>query len=138
MGERQCRRACDPCCAPHWRARLRRRWRAPHRRLATVAVNAGYGVRFMDTNEFYPHQQISVIFYSEKFAKERTDVAQKFMRAWLRGVRSYNDALKEGKIAGPGADEVVATMARSFNMNPGFVRQMHSQAVDVTGPVNAG
>src|SRR5262249_41672866 len=25
---------------------------------ATVAVNAGYGVRFMDTNEFYPYQQI--------------------------------------------------------------------------------
>ena len=104
---------------------------------ATIAVNAGYGVRFMDTNEFYPHQQISVIFYSEKFAKERTDVAQKFMRAWLRGVRSYNDALKEGKIAGPGADEVVATMARSFNMNPGLVREMYSQAVDVTGAVNA-
>jgi NitT/TauT family transport system substrate-binding protein len=38
---------------------------------ATVAVNAGYGVRFMDTNEFYPHQQISVIFYSEKFATQR-------------------------------------------------------------------
>ena len=42
---------------------------------ATVAVNAGYGARFMDTNEFYPHQQISVIFYSEKFALQRKDVA---------------------------------------------------------------
>ena len=29
--------------------------------LATAAVNAGIGVRFMDTNEFYPNQQISVI-----------------------------------------------------------------------------
>ena len=46
---------------------------------ATVAVNAGYGVRFMDTNEFYPHQQISVIFYSDKFARERKDVADRFM-----------------------------------------------------------
>src|SRR5204862_2069917 len=71
---------------------------------ATVAVNAGYGVRFMDTNEFYPHQQISVIFYSDKFARERKAVADKFMRAWLRGVRTYNDALKDGKIAGVGAD----------------------------------
>jgi NitT/TauT family transport system substrate-binding protein len=103
---------------------------------ATIAVNAGYGVRFMDTNEFYPHQQISVIFYSEKFAKERMDVAQKFMRAWLRGVRTYNDALKDGKIAGDGADEVVATMARSLNMNPGLVREMYSQAVHVDGTVN--
>jgi NitT/TauT family transport system substrate-binding protein len=104
---------------------------------ATIAANAGYGVRFMDTNEFYPHQQISVIFYSEKLATERKDVAQKFMRAWLRGVRTYNDALKGGKIAGAGADEVVSTMAKSFNMNPTLARDMYSQAVDVAGAVNA-
>jgi NitT/TauT family transport system substrate-binding protein len=104
---------------------------------ATVAVNAGYGVRFMDTNAFYPHQQISVIFYSDKFATQRKDVAEKFMRAWLRGVRTYNDAIKGGKIAGLGADEIVATMAKSFNMNPNLVREMYSQAVDVTGGVNA-
>jgi NitT/TauT family transport system substrate-binding protein len=104
---------------------------------ATIAANAGYGVRFMDTNEFYPHQQISVIFYSEKFATERKDVAQKFMRAWLRGVRTYNDALKDGKIAGAAVDEVVSTMAKSFNMNPMLVRDMYSQAVDVAGAVNA-
>ena len=72
---------------------------------ATVAVNAGYGVRFMDTNEFYPYQQISVIFYSDKFATQRKEVAERFMRAWLRGVRTYNDAIKGGKIAGQGADE---------------------------------
>jgi NitT/TauT family transport system substrate-binding protein len=104
---------------------------------ATIAANAGYGVRFMDTNEFYPHQQISVIFYSEKLATERKDVAQKFMRAWLRGVRTYNDALKDGKIAGAGAGEIVSTVARSFNMNPTLVRDMYSQAVDVAGAVNA-
>ena len=104
---------------------------------ATVAVNAGYGVRFMDTNEFYPYQQISVIFFSDRFATERKEVAGKFMRAWLRGVRSYNDAIKDGKIAGAGADEVVAIMAKSFNMNPGLIREMYSQAVDVTGAVNA-
>ena len=104
---------------------------------ATIAVNAGYGVRFLDTNAFYPHQQISVIFYSEKFATERRDTAQKFMRAWLRGVRTYNDAIAEGKIAGTGADEVVATMAKSFNMNPTLVREMYAPAADVTGVVNA-
>src|SRR5258706_787067 len=104
---------------------------------ATVAVNAGYGVRFMDTNEFYPYQQISVIFFSDRFATERKEVAEKFMRAWLRGVRSYNDAIKDGKIAGGGADEGVAIMAKSFNMNPGLIREMYSQAVDVTGAVNA-
>jgi NitT/TauT family transport system substrate-binding protein len=104
---------------------------------ATAAVNAGYGVRFMDTNVFYPHQQISTIFYSDKFARERKDVADKFMRAWLRGVRAYNDAIKGGKIAGSGADEVVQTMAKSFNMKPELIRDMYSQAVHVDGAVNA-
>ena len=104
---------------------------------ATIAANPGYGVRFMDTNEFYPWQQISVIFYSDKFARARPAVAQKFMRAWLRGVRTYNDALKDGKIARSGADEVVATIAKSFNMDPALVRQMYSQAVQVDGAVNA-
>ena len=28
-------------------------------------------------------------------------------------------------------------MAKSFNMNPGLIREMYSQAVDVTGAVNA-
>src|SRR3989442_2284072 len=104
---------------------------------ATVAVNAGYGVRFMDTNECYPYQQISVIFYSDKFATQRKDVADRFMRAWLRGVRSYNDAIKGGKIAGTGTDEVVRTMAKSFNMNPALEREMYSQAVDGSGAGNA-
>ena len=104
---------------------------------ATAAVNAGYGVRFMDTNVFYPHQQISTIFYSDKFARERKDVADKFMRAWLRGVRTYNDAIKGGKIAGSGGDEVVQTMAKNFNMKPELIRDMYSQAVDVDGAVNA-
>jgi NitT/TauT family transport system substrate-binding protein len=104
---------------------------------ATIAANAGYGVRFMNTNEFYPHQQISVIFYSNKFATERKDTAEKFMRGWLRGVRDYNDAIKDGKIAGKGADEVVDTIAKSFRIDANLVRQMYSQAVDPSGAVNA-
>jgi NitT/TauT family transport system substrate-binding protein len=104
---------------------------------ATIAANAGYGVRFMNTDAFYPHQQISVIFYSDKFATQRKDTAEKFMRGWLRGVRDYNDAIKDGKIAGKGADEVVETISKNFNLEPKLVREMYSQAVDPTGAVNA-
>ncbi|MFL6797066.1 MAG: ABC transporter substrate-binding protein [Xanthobacteraceae bacterium] len=104
---------------------------------ATTAVNAGIGVRFMDTNEFYPNQQISVIFFSEKFVTQRKALAEKFMRGWLRGVRAYNDALRDGRIAAPGSEHVVQVMAKSFNMKPELIREMYSQAVDVTGKVNA-
>ncbi len=103
---------------------------------ATAAVNAGIGVRFVNTNEFYPDQQISVIFYSEKFATDRKVVAEKFMRSWLRGVRTYNDAIKDGKIAGPGSDDIVRIMATNFNMKPELIREMYSTAVHVDGAVN--
>ena len=104
---------------------------------ATVAASAGYGVRFMNTDDFYPHQQISVLFYGEKFAAERADVAVRLMRAWLRGARTYNDAIKDGHIAGPGADAVVETMAKSFSMDPELVRRMFATAIDPNGDVNA-
>jgi NitT/TauT family transport system substrate-binding protein len=103
---------------------------------STAAVNAGIGVRFADTNEFYPNQQISVIFYSEKFATERKAVADRLMRAWLRGVRAYNDTIKDGKIAAPGSDDIVTIMAKSFSMKPELIREMYSTAVDVDGAVN--
>jgi NitT/TauT family transport system substrate-binding protein len=104
---------------------------------ATVAASAGYGVRFMNTDDFYPHQQISVLFYSEKFATERADVAARLMRAWLRGARTYNDTIKDGHIAGRGADAVVETMAKSFSMDPELVRRMFATAIDPNGDVNA-
>jgi NitT/TauT family transport system substrate-binding protein len=104
---------------------------------ATAAASAGYGVRFMNTDDFYPHQQISVLFYSEKFATERADVAARLMRAWLRGARTYNDAINDGHIAGPGANAVVETMAKSFSMDPELVRRMFATAIDPNGDVNA-
>ena len=104
---------------------------------ATVAASAGYGVRFMNTDDFYPHQQITVLFYSEKFATERADVAARLMRAWLRGARTYNDAIKDGHIAGLGADAVVETMAKSFSMDRELVRRMFATAIDPNGDVNA-
>jgi hypothetical protein len=33
------------------------------------------------------------------------------MKAYLQGVRDYNDALKDGRIAGPDAEEVIDAIA---------------------------
>ena len=40
----------------------------------------------------------------------RPEHALKFMRAYIRAVREYNDALKDGRIAGPNADEVISIL----------------------------
>jgi len=46
-----------------------------------------------------------VTFFSDHFISSRRDAAERFMRAYLRGVRMYNDALKDGRLAGPKANE---------------------------------
>ena len=78
---------------------------------ATRAVQSGAAVRVMGDDVIYPNHQLSVVLYSGGFATSRADVGRRFMRAYLRGIRDYNDALKDGKIAGPNAEEVIATLA---------------------------
>ena len=103
---------------------------------ATLMVKRGMGVRFMGTESFYPGQQISVIFFSDKFATERAAVAQRFIKAWLKAVRDYNDALDGGRLVAKGAEPVVDIVAQNFNLKPDIVRDMYSHAVSPTGAIN--
>ena len=103
---------------------------------ATILTASGAAVRFMNTEQFYPHEEITMVFYGEKFASEKPKLAVQFMRAYLRGVRTYNAALKNGKLAGPGADEVIDIMARNFHIRRTLIAQMYSPAVDPDGNIN--
>ena len=37
-------------------------------------------------------------------------MAQKFINAYIRAVRDYNDAFKGGRLAGPNAEEIIAIL----------------------------
>jgi NitT/TauT family transport system substrate-binding protein len=76
------------------------------------------------------------VFYSEIFIKNRPDVAVKFMKGYLRGIRTYNAALKGDKLAGPGAGEVIQLMAKHFKIDPKLAADIHSQAMHPNGDVN--
>ena len=59
------------------------------------------------------------------------------MRAYVRAVRDYNDALKDGHIAGPNADQVIKILTEySFIKDPGVHRAIISQAVDPDGALD--
>jgi NitT/TauT family transport system substrate-binding protein len=73
---------------------------------ATQAIKKGYAVRF-SAPDHYPNQQIAVLLYGDLFIKNRSDVATKFMVAYLEGVRFYNGALKDGHFSGPNAAELI-------------------------------
>ena len=58
----------------------------------TIAEQEGIAVNKGSVYEVYPDQPSAALFYSSKFATERPEEAAKFMAAYLRGVRDYNDA----------------------------------------------
>jgi NitT/TauT family transport system substrate-binding protein len=63
--------------------------------LATLAIERGIASRFATGDEIYPNQQIAALYYSPDFAA-RTDAAQRFMVAYVRALRDYNDAFAKG------------------------------------------
>ena len=103
---------------------------------STIATNEGYGVRFLNTEEFYPSDQIAVVFYSEKFATARAEVGRKFMKAYLRGVRVYLDAMSDGRIVGPKAAEVTDVIAKNFNLKREMIAQMYSPVINPDGKLS--
>lgn len=54
-------------------------------------------VKVAGVNAVYPRQQSAAILYASKFITEHPDLAEKFMVAYLQGVRDYNDAFIRGK-----------------------------------------
>jgi NitT/TauT family transport system substrate-binding protein len=82
---------------------------------ATLAVREGVAVKVDGNEDLFQNHQTAVLLYSDDFAKNNPAAATKFMRAYIRAVRDYNDALKDGAIAGKGADEVIATLVQYTN-----------------------
>jgi NitT/TauT family transport system substrate-binding protein len=104
---------------------------------ATRAVQIGAAVRFQNNDVIYPYHQIAVLLYGGKFIKDSPDIAKKFMRAYIKAVRDYNDALKDGKLAGPNADEIVAILTEYTSIkDPNVYKTIVPHGCNPDGKVN--
>lgn len=104
---------------------------------ATRAVQSGAAVRVMGDDAIYPNHQLAVVLYGGDFAARRPEVARRFMRAYLKGVRDYNDALVDGRIAGRHADEVIAILTQSTAIkDPGVFRATTAHGCNPDGRVH--
>jgi NitT/TauT family transport system substrate-binding protein len=74
---------------------------------ATKAEQMGLAVRVAGGDEVFPNQQVAVILYGGQFIKDHPEEGRKFMKAYLKGVRDYNDAIVKGRLAGRGAEEII-------------------------------
>jgi NitT/TauT family transport system substrate-binding protein len=102
----------------------------------TRTIEEGFAVR-ASPHAIYPGQQTAVLLYADEFINKRRAVAQKFMNAYIRALRDYNDALKDGHIAGPGAEEIIAILTKYTRVkNPKVYRDMTPFAANPDGHVN--
>ncbi len=88
------------------------------------AEQKGIAVRFKDTTEFLPGGQIAVVLASPKFANNKA-VAERFMVAYLKGLRDYNDAF----IKGQNTDAIIDILSKYSELKDKEVWK----AVKVTG-----
>jgi NitT/TauT family transport system substrate-binding protein len=103
----------------------------------TRAIEDTVAVRVAGNDITYPDQQTAVTFFSDQFISNRRDLAERFMRAYIRGVRIYNDALRDGRLAGPKANEVIAILTKYTPIkDAGMFRRMVPSWVNPNGEVN--
>jgi NitT/TauT family transport system substrate-binding protein len=65
---------------------------------ATLAVSKGFGVIWHRTDEIAPGHENGVVLFSPNFAGNN-DAARRFMLAYLKGARDYNDVFTKGNTA---------------------------------------
>jgi NitT/TauT family transport system substrate-binding protein len=63
----------------------------------TQAILDGTAVKVLSSQEIIPDQQSAAIFFSPQFSKNQSNLAVRFLKAYLRGVRLYNEGLDNPK-----------------------------------------
>jgi NitT/TauT family transport system substrate-binding protein len=105
--------------------------------LRSAVEASGAAVSIVRDDEMFPNHQIAVTLYSGRFIQSNRDAAVRFMRAFLRGTRDYNDVVKDGKLAGPGAEGIISILTQySLIKDPAIYRRIGVHGCDPDGKLN--
>lgn len=102
----------------------------------TAAEDIGAAVAFPG-DEFYPNQQVAVVMYGEQFIARGDDLGVRFMKAYIRGARDYNDAIEDGALDGEGAEEIIDILIEyTAQDDPDVYRRAGPAGLNPDGAVN--
>jgi NitT/TauT family transport system substrate-binding protein len=103
----------------------------------TYMINEGTASKLVGVDEFLPDFQNAVTLYGGTFIKDKPAAAKSFARALVRAIRFYNDALKDGRLAGPTSESVIATLVQFATLKDAATyRSIISHGVDPDGVPN--
>ncbi len=98
----------------------------------TATVEQGLAVRWQGSHTIYGGQyQAAELIASEQFMKN-TDVARRFMVAYLKALRDYNDAF----VKKVNRADTVAIIAKATNMDPALFDKMGMPYLDPDGKMD--
>lgn len=96
-------------------------------------VQKAFAVRMWGASDLIGTMQTLLVNYSPDFIAKRNDVAQRFMIAYLRGVRDYMDAIEQGK----DFDAIVAMLAKPTGISdPALFKKMTLIVNDRNGTID--
>ncbi len=99
-------------------------------------IRNGTAVKIAGNDSFYPYQQLSALIYGNNFVKKNHELGVKFMRAYIKGARYYNDSLLNGKIAGRNADDVIKILASETKLSDAVLRSIVPTGDNPNGRLN--
>jgi NitT/TauT family transport system substrate-binding protein len=103
---------------------------------ASNAIASGVAVRFSD-DSLYPGQQVAALLYGDALLTKRRDVGQRFMIAYVKAARIYNDATRGGHFDGPGADQVIDLIMKTTGLTDrAMFKSMVPNGISPNGEVN--
>ena len=100
------------------------------------AEKMGIGVRLIHDDAYYPNQALVVLFFGSNFVKTHHDIGVRFMRAYLRAVRLYNNNLHNGHLAGPQAENIMSIFAEETHQDRALLTTVTPPGNDPNGRIN--
>ena len=95
----------------------------------TTMIDRGVAAQAADMGDFFPFHQYAVIFYGEKFIKEKGELVQGFMDAYVKGIRKYYEL-------GPRHKTVVDSLEKHTPLKAGLLKKINPAWLDINGDVN--
>jgi NitT/TauT family transport system substrate-binding protein len=103
---------------------------------ATLAVESGVAVAIMGNDQFYPDQEVSCVLCSATLINSRRDVIVRYLAGFLKGVRYYRQALKNGRFDGPIGQEVSQLISTQTGVPQALVMRTTPTSADPNGRLN--
>jgi NitT/TauT family transport system substrate-binding protein len=98
--------------------------------LISASIERGIAVRWLRAIDAFPNLEIAQVYYSEGFA-QNVEAANRFMIAYLRGVREYNDGMFKMQ---PNRPEVVQSLIKHTSIkDPALYDKMEMSWVNPNG-----